>query len=322
MADGVAHASDYGRVEYDVSDTGTLVYLPGGNTSQQSVLVSVDRRGEFTPLTSQPRLFLSVEFSPKGHSLVTIIGGANDTGWTYDVQRDVSSRLTFKGNVTSASWTADGQRVVYSQAGELGSIAADGSGNEQILFRDDTQKGSPQLTPDGATLVFQTIQPRTGFDIWTMDMQTLQTTPWLFTRFNELRPRLSPNGRWLAYVSNESGRQEVYVRALISPGVKTQVSREGGRLPTWAADGGELFFLQGSSLMAVTVATVTAAFEAGRPTRLFDLRRVPADEGAIYDVAPDGTRFVVIEPLRTHVPTSAHVVVGWSREIARKVPVK
>jgi serine/threonine-protein kinase len=317
----VAHASDYGRVEYDVSDTGTLVYFPGGDTSQHSVLMSVDRRGQFTALTSQPRLFLSVEFSPKAQSLLTIIGGANDTGWIYDIQRDLPSRLTFKGNVTSASWTADGRRVVYSQAGELGTMSADGSGHEEIIFRDDAQKGSPQLTPDGATLVFQTIQPGSGFDIWTMSMQTRQTTPWLSTPFNENRPRLSPNGRWVAYVSNESGRGEVYVRALISPGVKTQVSRDGGRLPTWSADGRELIFLQESTLMAVTVTTATAAFEAGRPYPLFNLRRLPVDEGAIYDVAPDGTRFVVIEPIATLVPTDAYVVAGWSREIARKVAV-
>ncbi|MCA1563575.1 MAG: hypothetical protein LC804_26100 [Acidobacteria bacterium] len=322
MAQGVAHASDYGRVEYDVSDTGTLVYLPGGDTSQQSVLLSVDRRGEFTPLTSQPRLFLSVEFSPKGQSLLTIIGGANDTGWIYDIQRDLPSRLTFKGNVTSASWTTDGQRVVYNQAGELGSIAADGSGQEEVLFRDDTQKSSPQLTPDGATLVFQTIQPGTGSDIWTMSMRTRQTTPLLSATFNENSPRLSPNGRWVAYVSNESGRGEVYVRSLLGPGVKTQVSRDGGRLPNWSADGRELFFLQGSALMAVTVTTASAAFEAGRPYSIFNLRRLPRDEGAIYDVAPDGKGFVVIEPLTSDVPTDAYVVVGWSREIARKVPVK
>lgn len=322
VAEGVTHANDYGRVEYDVSDTGTLVYLPGGSTSQQSVLVSVDRRGEFTPLTSQPRLFLSVHFSPKGQSLLTIIGGANDTAWIYDVQRDVSSRISFKGNVTSASWTADGQRVVYIQAGALGSIAADGSGQEEILFHDEAQKGSPQLAPDGATLVFQTIQPGSGFDIWTMSMQTRQTAPWLATPFTENRPRLSPNGRWVAYTSNESGREEVYVRALTGPGVKTLVSRDGGRLPTWSADGRELFFLQGPSLMAVTVGTNTAAFEAGRPQVLFYLRRLPADEGAIYDVAPDGKRFVVIEPLTTDVPTIANVVAGWSREIARKILAK
>lgn len=282
----------------------------------------MDRHAQFTPLTSQPRPFLTVEFSPKGQSLLTIIGGANDTGWIYDIQRDQPSRLTFKGNVTSASWTPDGHRVVYSQAGELGSIAADGSGHEEALFRDDAYKGSPQLTPDGATLVFQTIQPTSGFDIWTMSMHTRQTTPWLSTPFNENRPRLSPNGRWVAYVSNESGRGEVYVRPLIGPGVKTQVSRDGGREPTWSADGRELFFLQGSSLMAAAVTTVTATFEAGRPALLFNLRRLPAEEDAIYDVAPDGKRFVVIEPLTTHVPTDANVVAGWSREIARKVPVK
>ena len=319
VAEGVAFANDYGRVEYDVSDTGTLVYLPGGDTSQRSMLVSVSRDGAFTPLTSQPRLFLSVEYSPANQSLFTIIGGANDTGWIYDTIRDVPTRLTFRGNLTSASWTPDGRRILYSQAGELGSIAADGSGDEEVLYRDDTQKGSPAMTADGAALLFQTIQAGKGFDIWTLATKSRQATPWLSTRFDEWRPRLSSDGRWVAYVSNESGRAEVYVRELANPGVKRQVSRDGGALPTWSRDGRELFFLKGAVLMSAAIRTEGLAFTVDRPTPLFTLRRLPNDDGAIYDVGPDGRHFVVVEPVTTHVPTIANLVTGWSIEIDRRV---
>lgn len=234
----------------------------------------------------------------------------------------MASRLTFKGNVTSASWTPDGKRIVYTQAGELSSIAADGSGREELLFRDDTQIGTPTLTADGTRLLFQTVQPQTGYDIWSLSPQTRQTSPWLSTTFREGAPRISPNGRWVACASNESGRSEIYVRALAASGVKTQVSREGGRGPLWSEDGLELFFLEKAALMTARVTTAGDAFESGRPTALFKLRRMPNDDGMIYGAAPDGRSFVVIEPVTTYVPSVAHLISGWSREVQRTVPVK
>ena len=315
---GVVHASDYGRVEYDVSDTGTLVYLPGGDVSQRALLMSVDRRGRYETLTASPRLFLGVEFSPRDQSLVTMIGGANDSGWLYDIRRDLLTRLTFKGNVTSASWTPDGHRILYSQAGELRSTASDGSGGEQILFRNDGQHGSPQVTPDGGTLIFQTIRAGTGYDIWTMSMKTQRATPWLATPFAEQRPQLSPDGRFVAYVSNESGRTEVCIPPLTAGGGKVQVSRAGGRLPAWSGDGRELFFLEGSSMMTASVSRANQSLTAERPTSLFTLRRMPNDSGVIYDISPDGTRFVVVEPLPAPPLTIAHLVAGWSGEVEQK----
>ena len=287
------------------------------STSQQAALVLVDRRGTFTPLTSQPRLFLSVDFSPNGRSLLTIIGGANDTAWIYDMERDLPTRITFKGNVNAAAWAPDGRRALLAKSGELSSVAADGSGNEEILFRDDATKSGPHLTPDGTTFIFATLQPNTGVDIWTLSLKTRTTTPWLSTPYTERRPRISPDGRWVAYVSNESGRDEVYVRPLTGPGGKTQVSRDGGLLPTWSAGSGELVFLNGMSVMAAAVKPGSGVFAVGQPRLLFNLRRRPSDSGAIFDVAPDGNRFVVVEPITSFVPTVAHLVSGWADEVAR-----
>ena len=323
VAEGVAFANDYGRVEYHVSDTGTLVFLPGGDTSQRSTLVAVDRKGGFSTLTSQPRLFLSVEFSPTSNSLLTIIGGANDTGWIYDTPRDVPSRLTFKGNLNAASWTPDGRRVLYTQAGELGWMAADGSGAEEVLFRDEAQMSSPALTPDGATVLFISFdrapasisgwstrrragRPLAGHVVvHRIAAPDLHRTAagWATSRMRPAGVRCKCN-RW----STRESRLRCHATVGCCP---------PGR-PTAASCSSSMR----REIFAAAVTTDSAAFTAGLPARLFTLRRKPSDDGAIYDVAPDGKHFVVVEPLTTFVPAAANLVTGWSAKIARAMRAK
>lgn len=319
VADGVAHANDFGRVEYDVSDNGTLVFLPGGDTSIHDRLVWADRRGIFEPVTSTARLFLHALVSPDGLRILTRIGGANDSAWIYDIRRDNFTRLTFKGNLLSAAWTADGQRVVYSLGTDLGILAADGSGREEVLYHDEATKGWARITPDGQTIVFQTVQPKTGFDIWTLSTRTRQTTPWLATPFGESNPHLSPDGHWVAYVSNESSRSEIYVRPLHGAGVKTPVSRNGGEWPVWGPDGRELFFVEQQHVMKVNVTIRSdGALETDRPAVVFALRKAPAAGIDPLDITPDGKRFLLIEALGLPMPAHANVIVGWSDEVKKK----
>ena len=317
----VSSAMDFARVEYAVSDNGTLVYLPGGDSSVRATLISADRNGTFSPVTTRlpPRLFLNVMFSPDGQRILVKIGGANDSAWVYDMRRDSLSRLTFKGNLVWGSWSGDGQKIAYSIADELGWLAADGSGQEETFYRDEYQKNGVRLTPDGQTLMFHSTRPVTGMDIFTLSIKTRQVTPWLATRSNEQSPRISADGRWVAYLSDETGRQEVYVRPLQGAGVKWQVSDDGGASPVWSADGHELFYLQGQSLMSAVV-RLGSAFETDRPRLLFKLRSPPIGMGDAYDVTPDGKRFVFIEGLPRTMPSHANLVTNWFTEVNAQAP--
>ncbi|MDO8681049.1 MAG: protein kinase [Acidobacteriota bacterium] len=316
----VSNAMDFAHAEYAISDTGTLVYLSGGDSSVRGTLISADRSGTFTPLTQlPPRLFLNVMFSPDGQRILTKIGGANDSAWVYDMRRDSLSRLTFKGNLVWGSWSGDGQKIAYSIAGELGWMAADGSGQEETFYRDEYQKNGVRLTPDGQALLFHSTRPVTGMDIFTLSIKTRQVTAWLATRSNEQSPRISADGRWVAYLSDETGRQEVYVRPLQGAGVKWQVSDDGGVSPVWSADGHELFFLQGQTLMSAVVRP-GSAFETDRPKVLFKLRSSPVGGGDAFDVTPDGKRFVFIEGLPKTMPSHANLVTNWFTEVNAQAP--
>ena len=317
----VSSAMDFARVEYAISDNGTLVYLSGGDASVRATLISADRNGTFSPVTTRlpPRLFLNVMFSPDGQRILTKIGGANDSAWVYDMRRDSLSRLTFKGNLVWGSWSGDGQKIAYSIAGELGRMAADGSGQEETFYRDEYQKNGVRLTPDGQALMFHSTRPVTGADIFTLSTKTRQVTPWLATRSNEQSPRISADGRWVAYLSDETGRQEVYVRPLQGAGAKWQVSDDGGASPVWSADGHELFFLQGQTLMSAVVRP-GSAFETDRPRVLFTLRSPPIGGGDAYDVSPDGKRFVIIEGLPRTVPAHVNLVTNWFSEVNALAP--
>jgi len=305
----VSSAMDFAHAEYAISNTGTLVYLSGGDSSVRGTLVSADRSGTFTPVSTRlpPRLFLNVMFSPDGQRILAKIGGANDSAWVYDMRRDSLSRVTFKGNLVWGSWSGDGQKIAYSIAGELGWIAADGSGQEEAFYRDEYQKNGVRLSPDGQTLLFHSTRPVTGMDIFTLSIKTRQVTPWLATRSNETSPRISADGRWVAYLSDETGRQEVYVRPLQGAGVKWQVSDDGGSSPVWSGDGHELFFLQGRTLMSAVVRP-GSVFETARPSALFTLRSSPVGGGDPFDVTPDGKRFVFIEGLPKTMPSHANLV--------------
>ena len=153
---------------------------------------------------------------------------------------------------------------------------------------------------------------------WLLSTATRKPERWLATRYQERWPRLSPDGRWVAYTSDETGRQEVYVRPLRGSGVKYSVSRDGGSAPVWSRSGGELFFLQRTALMAARV-TSGATFEVARPVRLFQLRRPAIAASDPYDVTRDGKRFVVIESLLPKTPTHANLVIGWFEEIRARM---
>jgi eukaryotic-like serine/threonine-protein kinase len=179
-------------------------------------------------------------------------------------------------------------------------------------------------SPDGQLLAFMENNPTTGYDIWVLRLSDRKAQPFLRTPFNESVPRFSPDGRWLTYVSNESGRYEIYVQPYPGPGGKWQISTEGGTEPTWNSNGRELFYRSGDKMMAVDIAT-QPSFAAGKPRVLFEGRYVPTPATSPnYDVSPDGQRFLMLKPneQEASAPTQINVVLNWFEELKRRVPTE
>ena len=177
-------------------------------------------------------------------------------------------------------------------------------------------------SPDGQLLAFVEVNPTTGYDIWVLRLSDRKAQPFLRTPFNETAPRFSPDGHWLAYISDESGRYEIYVQPYPGPGGKWQISTEGGTEPVWNRNGRELFYRSGDKMMAVDIAT-QPAFTAGKPRMLFEGPYVPTPVTIPnYDVSPDGQRFLMLKPSEQAqaAPTQINVVLNWFEELKQKVP--
>ena len=186
-------------------------------------IVWVDRSGQRTAVTDATEFYWDVRVSPDGTRLLLWNQAANDMLLVYDLARRRSTRLPLRGNVFGGAWTPDGHRVIAALDATLVSVAADGSDDVETIAT-DASRPRPDVAPDGDTAAFGVGRPDNGWDIWTLSLKTHVTKPCVATRFNEQSPRYSPDGRWLAYESDESGVVEIYVRPANCGGAKTQVS--------------------------------------------------------------------------------------------------
>ncbi len=255
-----------------------------------------------------------------------------------DLSRGTLTRLTSEGRNARAIWTPDGTRVTYgsSTAGfeNIFWKPADGSGPAERLTTSTYQNVAQSWSADGQTLLFMANHPTTLFDIWTLSLQGAErkVRPFLQTRFNESYGEFSPDGRWVVYVSNESGRNEVYVQPYPGPGPRRLVSTEGGTAPAWSRDGRELFYTTAQStggqasltkMMVVPVA-LRPTFTAGTPRMLFQGRYGSTAFLRGYDVSPDGQRFLMVQQKERPAATVADMLLvqNWVEELKRKVPTR
>jgi Tol biopolymer transport system component len=277
-----------------LSETGTLVYVPGGGEPARRTLVSVDRKGNAQPLQAPAHSYSDVRVSPDGRRLAVEIQSAQRDLWIYELARHTLTRFTFQHNNMLPVWTPDGKRVIFCVARpgaiDVLSAAADGSGAVQQLATGPQIRNPSSCSPDGKVLAYVEFDPARKYDIWMLPLEgDRKPRPFLQTPFNETAPEFSPDGRWLAYQSDESGRFEIYVQAFPGPGGKVPVSADGGTRPRWSSKGQELFYRNGGKMMAVGV-QAGLSFRAGTPRVLFEGRY-----GNQYDVMPDGQRFITIE---------------------------
>ena len=321
LVDGVKTEA-WGAAQFAVSDEGTLIYLPGV-AGWIGKLVSVDRRGAATPLPLSAQAYGVLKFSPHAERLAMEVGGPTDDVWVYEFARGTFIRLTTAGSNSRPTWYPDGKRVTFKSFREgaftIAQRLADGSGTEQRLITNRYSLVPGSWSPDGNVLAFQQSTASGNGELWTLPMNGDRTPkPFLQTSWTAWGPGFSPDGHWIAYTADESGRSEVYVMPYPGPGGKWQVSSDGGEEPRWSQSG-ELFYRNGTKWMAVRVHT-SPAFSAEKPQVMFEGNYINV-MGIEYDVAPDGKHFVMIEANEPNSPpTELNVVVNWFNDVKRQVP--
>jgi serine/threonine-protein kinase len=302
-----------------LSATGTLVYQQGGAAGQ---LYRVDRAGVASVLVDSVRPYQHPRYSPDGRRIA--FGVAGTTGfdiWTVDLGSGALERLTSEGGNDRPEWTPDGRMVGYSSARETPSgfwwQPVDGSAPATRLQGAAQPIREGAFTPDGKGLLFRTDHPTNSRDIW-LRRFTGDTTPvGILTGPNDDKePRASPDGRWLAYVSNESGREEVYLRALAPGGGRVPVSAGGGGEPLWDPDGKRLYYRTGDQVIEAAIATAPTLQVTGRRVLFSGLYSTDIFHPN-YDVAPDGKSFLMIKPV--DLSRGLIMVVNWARELRRRI---
>jgi len=339
VLEGVSMLPGAGFVQLAFSDAGAMVYVPGGAIEGGLELVWVDRKGTVEPIPAPRRDYGAMRLSPDGQKLAvfiaTVASGRRSPGepgdiWVYDLAQKTLNKLTFGGVNASPAWTPDGKRIAWRHEGPKGKgifwAPADGSAPpEQIP---GAPFGNPYTwTPDGKTLILvQGFDTATrNSDILTLPMEgDRKPRPFLATQAREMRARLSPDGRWLAYQSDETGLPQVYVQPFPGPGGKWQVSTDGGVEPNWARNGRELFYVsQGRTaqgrMMAVEV-TTSPTFRAGTQKPLFEAS-ASGFGPSVFEVSPDGQRFLTLRRPDGQAATGQlHVVMEWFEELKRRAP--
>jgi serine/threonine-protein kinase len=330
-------SANTGDADYAVSDTGSLAYIPGlaSSTATQQTLALVDRSGKTQPLALPPLGYWHPRVSPDGRQLAFCTDDGRDAVvWIYDLKNGGPARhLTFGGRNTNPIWTPDGRRITFmsTREGDNGIFwqRADGSDVAERLTKSGPENHRPEAwTPDGRTLTF-----RAGAGlgaIWTLSLDgDRKPTPLIATASNQHYTAFSPDGKWLAYTSSESGNGfDVFVQPFPLTGAKFQITTMGARTPVWSPDGRQLFFvdLPSNHMMGVDVRT-EPAFGVSVPTPvLLDDAQFVAP-GRNYDVTPDGKQFVVVvmpptSAQGTRPPQQLVVVLNWSEELKQKVPIR
>ncbi len=328
VLDGVSVSGVYGNADFSISADGSLAYVPGTPWGANRRILRLDRSGNARPLTDARRAFSSLRLSPDRGRIALTIEGANNQVWVYDLERSTLAPQTLRGNNDGAIWTADGRRLTFTSDREGTSNLfwqpADGSGPAERLTTSAHWQTPLSWSPDGKALLFRE-EPK-GSDVWILELDG-DRKPRLFLQepFNEWLAVVSPNGRWLAYVSDESGRPEVYVRPFAGSGSRWPISTDGGSDPVWARNGGELYYRNGDRMMASTIAVTSGgSFNPTKPRMLFEAKTLSISGGyeMCYDVTPDG-EFLMIEPGESDSPpTQINVVLNWFEELRRLVPPK
>ena len=316
---------------YGVSNDGMLIYATGGESLSIGTLVWVDRNGKAASLSERRAAYRAPRISPDGARVAVAMQtpDGNEDIWVVDVERGTHTRLTSDPTLeTLPLWTPDGTRIVFSSGRAGGGAAlywmpADGSGAAEELTKATTNQGATSWLRDSTTLAFYDVGGTR--DIFTVKpgespVRFSETAP------EERGPAFSPDGQWLAYSSNETGRSEIYITAYPGPGGRIAISTGGGRSPRWSSSGREMFYRNGRQMMVVTL-NLGPTIRVGTPRVLFDgdfIQELDQTSAHNYDVSRDSQRFLMVAPAAREPGAEARprvvVVENWFEELKRLVP--
>ena len=300
-----------------LSAGGSLLYQRGGLASQ---LVRVDQQGRATVLLDSARVFLHPRLSPDGRRVAfESQAGTNNEIWIADLASQSAERLTREGFSDRPEWSPDGSRLLFVNAkkvmNELWWQPADGSGAAELVYRGTDAIREGVFTPDGSDIVFRMDTPDSNRDIYLLPIEGERKPVSLLVGIDDdKQPRVSPDSKWLAYVSNQSGREEVYVRPLRG-GARVSVSIGGGGEPLWSPDGTRLYYRTGARLMSARIVTSPSLAVTARDT-LFEGPYMTDPWHPNYDVAPDGKSFVMVRPVAQD--RQLIMVMNWIEELRQR----
>ncbi len=320
LADDINYFLNTAEAQFSVSQTGVLVYRVGSSTFQ---IAWIGRDGKEIDKLGPPMLASRLRISPDGRRVAaTIIDKRTGTGdiWIFELGRGVSTRLhSDPVHEFLPVWTADGAKVLYG-SDRLGPpdiyefATGESSGTESVLLEQDGFQQPEDVSRDGRWLVYTNAERWPNTDIWLLPLHgERRPTPWARSRFTESIPRFSPDGLWIAYQSDESGVPEIYVARTQGGGGKKRISPAGGRFPRWRADGRELYYVGPEDFVVAVRVTPGDRLEAGAPVPLFRVERLSS-----YDVAADGSRFLVSTPVDPDRESQVRVVVNWTAALKRE----
>jgi eukaryotic-like serine/threonine-protein kinase len=315
IVEGVMSGASNGDAAYAVSQNGTLVFQPGNLTSFQNNLVWMDRNGKAANIMEEVRPYAFPAISPDGKRIALTLQGGTFDVWVYDLVRDTLTKVSFGNDDYRPRWSPDGKMLAYDSSK---------AGNQQVYVKQDIGEASNEVvtdgpenkalydwTTDGREVIFGRKNKDTGWDIYAASVQGDHKTRLLVEApFNQIEARVSRDGNWLAYVSDESGQNEVFVQAINDPGARVQISRDTGSDPRWAHSGKELLYLSKDRLMSVKFAPGTA-LNPGKPVVLFEDKR----DWSGYDLASDGRLLVAREAEEKGTGAQLNVVLHWFDEM-------
>lgn len=323
VAEQVGISGNTDHASFSVSGNGVLAYSNGSTSLGVGDLEWVDRNGKRTTV-GQPADIFTQALSPDGKQValsIRIEGGDGADLWILDVARGVPTRFTFRpGRSMDGVWSPDGSHIVF-QADNTSIYLkqANGSGKEELLLSGGLNVRPQDWSQDGRSLVFMQTGGKTGTDLWRLPLEgEHKPVPYLQTPFNESDAQFSPDGRWMAYTSNESGPPQVYVQSIPASGAKFQISSAGGVQPRWRRNGKELFYISADNKLTSVSIKIGETVEASTSTTLFDLDPIyPAFMGLwAYEPSADGQRFLVLTS-KSGANRPILVVLNWQAGIKR-----
>jgi serine/threonine-protein kinase len=291
---------------FRVGRDGTLLYPPGVDSGSE--VVWVGRGGGIEVVGGSEHRYHTLHLSPDGKSFAADETGDSSHIWIHDLDRGTRVLAVSGSNLQTPRFKPDATVIAYADQEGIFVKPADGTGESRPLVTKEHYQTEPSWSPEGTFLAFTEVHPNTGRDIWILghDGSSLPAI--------ELAPAFSPNGKWIAYQSDASGRAEIYVQPFPGPGTRHLVSTNGGKEPVWSRDGRELFYRQNTAVMAVSVEGGDL-FRAGSPRLLFDGPYQADTTGhASYDVSPDGQKFLMIRNEEGGL-TELRVVLNFAEEL-------